>query len=585
MYNEDKNERNYFFRNLVVKILLILLFVFLLMWLFPMPNLNPFYDRIFTENMSNMTNAAKGYFTTSRLPEKEGEKKVLTLKEMVDNKMLVNFTDSDGKTCDLEKSYVEVTKKDGEYIFKTNLVCGSKEDYVIEYFGCYDVCKDGSCEVKNDDNKNSGTTIEKIEYRFYKITTEKLIDKYVCKDGYTLKGTKCVSKNTTSTSVDATKTCPKGYTYNKEINKCEKTNIEKNDATKVCASGYIYATSMGKCIKLDNSITDAKVTYSCAKGTLSGTKCIIEENSVVDAKETYSCENGTLNGTKCMITSNAKATYSCAKGTLSGTKCVISTTTTTDPVCNYTNWDCSQTESKNTMNTGSTETSTVRYLYQNNRGKYVYEVCTRKYLCSGGKTYTETTTVDAKVTYSCAKGTLSGTKCIENVDATKNYKCENGTLNGTKCTIKGKSTIDATKNYKCENGTLNGTKCTIKEKSTIDATKNYKCANGTLEGTKCVTSDVITKDPTYKCRIGVLDGNKCIITTVSRKDVTYECEKGYTKAGNSCYKTIESEDIYNAEAIYKTVTNKVYKWSSEKEIKGWTRTGETRTVKVNVTSK
>ena len=507
MYNEDKNERNYFFRNLVVKILLILLFVFLLMWLFPMPNLNPFYDRIFTENMSNMTNAAKGYFTTSRLPEKEGEKKVLTLKEMVDNKMLVNFTDSDGKTCDLEKSYVEVTKKDGEYIFKTNLVCGSKEDYVIEYFGCYDVCKDGSCEVKNDDNKNSGTTIEKIEYRFYKITTEKLIDKYVCKDGYTLKGTKCVSKNTTSTSVDATKTCPKGYTYNKEINKCEKTNIEKNDATKVCASGYIYATSMGKCIKLDNSITDAKVTYSCA--------------------------NGTLNGTKCMITSNAKATYSCAKGTLSGTKCVISTTTTTDPVCNYTDWDCSQTESKNTMNTGSTETSTVRYLYQNNRGKYVYEVCTRKYLCSGGKTYTETTTVDAKVTYSCAKGTLSGTKCIENVDATK----------------------------------------------------NYKCANGTLEGTKCVTSDVITKDPTYKCRIGVLDGNKCIITTVSRKDVTYECEKGYTKAGNSCYKTIESEDIYNAEAIYKTVTNKVYKWSSEKEIKGWTRTGETRTVKVNVTSK
>lgn len=421
MYNEDKNERNYFFRNLVVKILLILLFVFLLMWLFPMPNLNPFYDRIFTENMSNMTNAAKGYFTTSRLPEKEGEKKVLTLKEMVDNKMLVNFTDSDGKTCDLEKSYVEVTKKDGEYIFKTNLVCGSKEDYVIEYFGCYDVCKDGSCEVKNDDNKNSGTTIEKIEYRFYKITTEKLIDKYVCKDGYTLKGTKCVSKNTTSTSVDATKTCPKGYTYNKDINKCEKTNIEKNDATKVCASGYIYATSMGKCIKLDNSITDAKVTYSCAKGT------------------------------------------------------------------------------------------------------------------------------------------LSGTKCIENVDATKNYKCENGTLNGTKCTIK--------------------------EKSTIDATKNYKCANGTLEGTKCVTSDVITKDPTYKCRIGVLDGNKCIITTVSRKDVTYECEKGYTKAGNSCYKTIESEDIYNAEAIYKTGTNKVYKWSSEKEIKGWTRTGETRTVKVNVTSK
>ena len=35
-----ENGRNYFFRDLIVKILLVLLFVFLLMWLFPMPNMN-----------------------------------------------------------------------------------------------------------------------------------------------------------------------------------------------------------------------------------------------------------------------------------------------------------------------------------------------------------------------------------------------------------------------------------------------------------------------------------------------------------------------------------------------------------------
>ena len=40
-----EKERNYFFRDLIVKILIVLLFVFLLMWLLPMPNMAPLYDK------------------------------------------------------------------------------------------------------------------------------------------------------------------------------------------------------------------------------------------------------------------------------------------------------------------------------------------------------------------------------------------------------------------------------------------------------------------------------------------------------------------------------------------------------------
>ena len=57
--------------------------------------------------------------------------KKLTLRDMLNNKMIIEFTDSNGKTCDADKSYVEVTKQNGEYIFKTNLSCGNEEDYVI----------------------------------------------------------------------------------------------------------------------------------------------------------------------------------------------------------------------------------------------------------------------------------------------------------------------------------------------------------------------------------------------------------------------------------------------------------------------
>ena len=53
------------------------------------------------------------------------ETKKLTLNDMLSNKMLVEFTDSNGKTCDKDASYVEVTKKDKEYIFKTNLSCST----------------------------------------------------------------------------------------------------------------------------------------------------------------------------------------------------------------------------------------------------------------------------------------------------------------------------------------------------------------------------------------------------------------------------------------------------------------------------
>ena len=48
-----------FIRDLLVKLLLLVIFVFLLMKLFPMPNLTVFYDKIFNENIQTMKDAAK----------------------------------------------------------------------------------------------------------------------------------------------------------------------------------------------------------------------------------------------------------------------------------------------------------------------------------------------------------------------------------------------------------------------------------------------------------------------------------------------------------------------------------------------
>ena len=329
MYNE--NNKNYFFRDLIVKILIVLLFIFLLMWLMPMPNLNPFYDKIFAQNITTMTDAAKSYFTVSKLP-KEGEVKKLTLEDMLNNKMLIEFTDSDGKTCDPQKSYVEVTKEGSEYIFKTFLSCGEEEDYVIEYFGCYDVCEDGTCNVEVGNGTDE--TKKVTEYKFYRIEETKYIEKYVCADGYTLKDNKCIKESEVEKIEDASLKCKYGYAYNKENNRCEKIETEKIDATLECPNGYIYASSLNKCVKGKDDVVDADLSYKCTDGILVGNKCIVNDVTVVNAEKVYTCSEGILNGTSCIIdgtkTVDAEKVYSCPNGTLSGTKCIIGSSTTVD---------------------------------------------------------------------------------------------------------------------------------------------------------------------------------------------------------------------------------------------------------------
>ena len=568
MYNEERNEKNYFFRNLIVKILLVLLFIFLLMWLFPIPNLSPFYDKIFTQNINDMTDAAKSYFTVERLPKNEDETKKLTLKEMLDNKMIIEFTDSDGKKCDTTKSYVEVTKKNGEYIYKTNLSCSKQEDYVIEYFGCYDVCKDNSCEVDNkpDDNKTSNETKKITEYQFYKVVATKYIDKYLCKEGYTLSGNKCIKTSQIKSEVDANIKCLDGYTYNSTSKKCEKIVSESEDAKLQCPSGYVYASSMNKCIKGTSNTVDATLTYKCTTGTLVGTKCVINATSEVDATKVYSCKNGTLSGTKCIVSgsyeTDASRHYYCNVGTLRGTKCVYEEKVEVPEECSYTRWVCSNKEYDRPKSNSSTKTFTRRLL--DIKGTvYTYEECNRQYKCTGGGTTTETKEVSAEVEYRCTTGTLRGTKCL----------------------VSSSDEVNADVTYKCTTGTLKGTKCVINTTKEVDATKGYSCQVGKLNGTKCDITSVDVTDSVYYCEVGTLNGNKCVITTTDKKDPTYYCDSDYTIAGKKCYKTTSTSDVIESEIVYKTKTEKVYKWSTSEKLEGWTRTGKTRTTNVSITSK
>ena len=99
MYEEEE-KRGFALRDLIVKLIVAVVFVLLLVWLLPKVDLTGLNNRIFKDNVNDMKEAAITYFTTDRLPQKEGDSVTLTLQEMLDMKLVLPFTDKNVKTCD-----------------------------------------------------------------------------------------------------------------------------------------------------------------------------------------------------------------------------------------------------------------------------------------------------------------------------------------------------------------------------------------------------------------------------------------------------------------------------------------------------
>ena len=165
MYNDNTN---FSVKNVIIQFLFIALFIFILIWLFPLKsdlknvtttcsgdtcNTGVLYDSIFNTNVLMMKDSAKDYFTTERLPKNVGDKTRLTLGKMLDLKIILPFVDKNGDTCSLDDSYVEVTKYETEYVMKVNLKCGEQENYLLVYMGCYDYCSTTICEKNKADVK------------------------------------------------------------------------------------------------------------------------------------------------------------------------------------------------------------------------------------------------------------------------------------------------------------------------------------------------------------------------------------------------------------------------------------------------
>ena len=284
MYQNERKE-GFNFKSFFLTLLMILLFVFLMLFLFPtkwdlkkiqnsgnnlqstsdIEKLSVLYDEIFANNVMRMKYAAIGYFTTERLPKEVGQSRRLTLQDMYDLHLVLKMKDKNGKACSVKKSYVSMTKFEDEYHLKVNLSCGEDEDYIIVYLGCYSYCNKGICEkeVKKTEKVEAKKTV------VVPPTNPTPVVKYYCKvvngNYYDANGNK-VSKSEYEKSCYTPSTkkyyCKvvNGKYYDANGNKVSKSEYEKS-----CSSPKYYCRVVdGKYYdKNGNKVSKSEYEKSC----------------------------------------------------------------------------------------------------------------------------------------------------------------------------------------------------------------------------------------------------------------------------------------------------------------------------------
>ena len=172
MYEEGNRKLNLNWGSLAIKLVILAVVVFIVCLVITkvVGNTNgssnslAMGDNDYINNINTMKDAAFEYFTVSNLPEKVGGTAELTLGQMVNQKLLIDFT-NDGDICDLDESYIRATKTaDGNYALKVSLDCGDKSDFIVTTIEQSSCVVNGNCNntnndvVVDDNNNNSDNT-------------------------------------------------------------------------------------------------------------------------------------------------------------------------------------------------------------------------------------------------------------------------------------------------------------------------------------------------------------------------------------------------------------------------------------------
>lgn len=211
MYEEGNKNLSLNWGSLLIKLVILAVIVFLAGLIFTKvtgknssSNTLASSNSDYITNISTMKTAAFEYFTKSKLPEKVGGTEKLTLAQMVNQKLLIDFT-NDGKVCDTNSSYVQATKTaDGNYALKVSLTCGKQSDFIVTTIESADVCS--SSDTCKNNATNSDVVIDTTTNNNGKTDNNKTVTKGNTGSSSSSSSTSSSSSNSASSSTKSTTT-------------------------------------------------------------------------------------------------------------------------------------------------------------------------------------------------------------------------------------------------------------------------------------------------------------------------------------------------------------------------------------------
>ena len=546
----------------------------------------------FADNMEKMKEVSYTYFKAEKnRPSLVLDEVDITLDDMVKGSLIKELKDKKGNVCSRDYSYVSMTKK-------------SSEDYEMTvYLSCAGEAQTATYNItypsdNNDDQKDNKTTYYELQRT---VTND---ETYSCPDGYILKGTYCEKATETIAATPVYKVTPEKNTkasYKSSRSEYEYTDpiITIKENVLKCSNGYTLEN--GKCIKETSVKYKTRYTYSCPDGgTPSNNRCLFTTNTDYKDTKAYCSKGRLINGDECYVTKDYS--FKCLTGKKDSTKHSCYTTYAAKTELSDWLFDSKVKYSKST-NVDRLETEKIRYEFdyydENSKknvykkyirknvkvcddddilsgstckhydGSYIEKYCTGDYELTSDKkecyTIKDASYRDIKGSYTCPtgyrkKGTGDNASC---------YKYENATKTGNQ-TAYCSYGYELTKDNRC---------LKVESAILVDEENAYSCPEGYLQkkngkATKCYKKT--TTEAYYYCTNSkaTLNGDRCIVPSVT-KVISLRCPSGYKKSGNQCVKSSNSKDRIKATKKEATSTTEKI-WSKEKEMDGWTWTGNTK---------
>lgn len=166
MYDEKKFSVNWFKIGLRLAIILLICLLAIKLFAFIKESRSNSVETNAMQEKINLIERIGKEYLKDKLPEKPGESTNVTLKDLVEKKLLDEVKDTNDKSCSLEDSYVRVIRLDNEYQYKTKLVCPTFEDFKNTFV----TIKDAS---GNEVNIEKTTTTSKVIKTTKKVSTTK----------------------------------------------------------------------------------------------------------------------------------------------------------------------------------------------------------------------------------------------------------------------------------------------------------------------------------------------------------------------------------------------------------------------------